>query len=938
MGSGQMTGRDEQRVSALDRPRLRGLLAEGVTVITPNRRLSRDLKRDFDGAQQASGRRVWTAADVLPWDAWLVRSFGEVEPDPNSALPALLSPVQQQTLWRQIVRESGATAGLLHADVLASTADQAWDLLQAEGKLADLGRTATNDEQAAFQGWVREFGRRLSLRAAISAAELPTWLAAALRSGSWKPARPILLAGFDRLTTRQRQLVDALGATGWVKDAPLDPTRPVARAVRIESADRRTQWQQVAAWVHARLARNPGARIGIVVPDLGAERDALVQALTDALLPSLRVWPRNDAVRPFNLSLGRPLAQEPLVATALVLFDLLGGALEVARVSSLLRSPFLAGGAPEEAEWARRARLDRALRDDGAWQVTLDRLRRRALRIDRDGIAHPDSAPQLGQALGRIAQRVAPLRTRRQPMPSWVTLLFDVLRDAGFPGTRTLDSVEYQAYQALRHTVAGLGSLDALLGPVTFSAALSEVRRAAADTLFQAESPDVPVQVLGVLEASHLEFDHLWVANLAEDRWPPEAQPNPLLPLALQRSWQLPSASAELSLMRAKQQMAGWAASSAELIYSHAALDGDRPCLRSPLTAAIAAQPFAALMAAEVTQVAAALKRGVALVSEVDAQAPELDAARAASIRGGTRLFADQSACPFRAFATHRLHASALVAPKPGLDASTRGRLLHDTLAAFWSGLGSQAALRALGDRALHERVVDAARAALDRLAQDQPDLLGQRLRDLEEERLRRAVHAWLDVEDARPPFTVESVEAQGEVDLAGLRVTVRPDRVDRLADGSLAIIDYKTGRVSMQSWLGERPDQPQLLLYATAYAAGMASGVPQPVGAIAFAQLRPGETKIVAVAAQEGLLTDARVVATDEVLIAQPGWSGLLEDWRVLLHRLARQFIAGDAAVAPKAGSTCTHCDLRLLCRRDERAALAVRLAERSTEEGDSD
>jgi len=913
----------------MDRSRLHGLLADGATVVTPNRRLARELKREFDLAQQASGRQVWPSADLLPWRAWLARCFDDAQP--AAPKPMLLSPLQQQVWWRQILRGSRAARALVHVDAVGASADAAWALLHENADLATVAQRAGSDDQVAFIGWAREFARRLQQRHAVSAVQLPAWLVQALHDGAWLPRATLVLAGFDRLSAAQHGLIAALQAAHVaVVEVPEDEPSQAVVPVRIECADLWMQWQQVAAWAAARLRAVPQARIGIVVPDLGAQRDALVHALTDALMPSLRIQPEQDGARPFNLSLGGPLAQEPLVATALDLFDLMCGPLEVARIGSLLRSPFVAGGAVDEVEWSRRARLDRALRDDGMWQLTLDQLRRAAGRTDADGQPHAEGAPWLSQALGRAAHRVATTGTRRQSLSTWVALLFGALQDLGFPGSRTLDSVEFQALARWRELMASLSSLDTAFGPATLTEAVGLLRRAAGDTVFQAESADVPVQVLGVLESAHLRFDCLWVANLSDERWPAEVQPNPLLPLVLQRGWQVPNASPDLALAHARHLMMQWASSTAELVFSHALREGDRQALPSPLIASTPARPFTDLAAPETVAPAMALRRDVGLDPVIDEQAPALDTMQAVAMRGGTRLFADQSACPFRAFATHRLHAQPLQAPAPGLDPVTRGGLLHTTLEAFWTDLGSQAALRALGDGALHTRVSASADRALDVLAQRRPGLLGPRLRELERERLLRAVHAWLDIEDARPPFTVVTVEVQAEIGIGGIHLSVRPDRVDRLEDGSLAIIDYKTGRASVNAWLDERPDQPQLPLYATAYAAGAMPGGVQPVGVIAFAQLRPGETKVIGLAARDGLIPGAQVIGADEVKFGRPGWDGLIEDWRTLLERLARQFVRGDAAVAPKAlPATCAHCELPLLCRREERESFAARVAE---------
>jgi inactivated superfamily I helicase len=47
----------------------------------------------------------------------------------------------------------------------------------------------------------------------------------------------------------------------------------------------------------------------------------------------------------------------------------------------------------------------------------------------------------------------------------------------------------------------------------------------ARERVFQPETPAVPIQILGPLEADHLEFDHLWVLGLTDEAWPRMARP-----------------------------------------------------------------------------------------------------------------------------------------------------------------------------------------------------------------------------------------------------------------------------------------------------------------------------------------------------------------------------------------------------------------------------
>src|SRR5258708_20442248 len=81
-------------------PTIISALADGVTAITPNRRLARQLLREFDRAHQAIGRRTWPTASVLPYATWL-ETLCEQRADSvtEAGAMALLTPPQGFHLW-----------------------------------------------------------------------------------------------------------------------------------------------------------------------------------------------------------------------------------------------------------------------------------------------------------------------------------------------------------------------------------------------------------------------------------------------------------------------------------------------------------------------------------------------------------------------------------------------------------------------------------------------------------------------------------------------------------------------------------------------------------------------------------------------------------------------------------------------------------------------
>jgi ATP-dependent helicase/nuclease subunit B len=175
--------------------------------------------------------------------------------------------------------------------------------------------------------------------------------------------------------------------------------------------------------------------------------------------------------------------------------------------------------------------------------------------------------------------------------------------------------------------------------------------------------------------------------------------------------------------------------------------------------------------------------------------------------------------------------------------------------------------------------------------------------RDLEKQRLQKLLPDWLDIEKARPEFTVAGIEAERPITLGGLRVSVRADRVDALPDGREIILDYKTGQLKSNVWEGERPDEPQLPLYCVTNE--------QAVAGAAFALIRVGELRFRGLTSSDVNLPSLKKMSIDP---AVPFDRQLLE-WQRELEHLAENFLAGNAEVDPKKGA-CDNCGQRAFCR----------------------
>jgi ATP-dependent helicase/nuclease subunit B len=154
------------------------------------------------------------------------------------------------------------------------------------------------------------------------------------------------------------------------------------------------------------------------------------------------------------------------------------------------------------------------------------------------------------------------------------------------------------------------------------------------------------------------------------------------------------------------------------------------------------------------------------------------------------------------------------------------------------------------------------------------------------------------DIESTRAPFAILELEAAHRVQIAGALINVRIDRVDRLEDGSHAILDYKSGRAVSPDWEVERTTHPQLLVYL------LAAGV--VVSALAVAHLDPKSVVFKGIGDQDGRLPGVK---------AAGDWTTQVAGWRQQVAQLAEDFVRGHASVDPMDGA-CDYCHLHAFCR----------------------
>ncbi|MGH6636849.1 MAG: PD-(D/E)XK nuclease family protein, partial [Gammaproteobacteria bacterium] len=408
-------------------------------------------------------------------------------------------------------------------------------------------------------------------------------------------------------------------------------------------------------------------------------------------------------------------------------------------------------------------------------------------------------------------------------------------------------------------------------------------------------------QILDIGEAYGMHFDALWVMGLHDERWPPAVEPMPFIPMPLQHQAGIPEISADQVLARAVATTEVLIDCAPEVVLSYPQREGDRRLAASPLIKRVPATDVKELVNPWPEGYARQIWRSARLDYLDDTSAPPL--ALNTRARGGAGVIREQARCPFRAFAVYRLGARPLGEGVPGLDRAQRGALVHRVLQDLWSALGSQAALRPISEPALTDLVRDAVKRTLEDAG------LSDRFGTLEGERLIALTQEWIEVERARAPFEVLATEAKRELTIGGLTLELRIDRIDRLSDGRLAAIDYKTGDAAIEAWFEERPEEPQLPLYALVLGDDCAM--------LSFAKLKRGQCGYLGLCATQEEGTGLAALQGSKWANRHPSWEALLATWRAHIESLAEEFRSGNARVAPKNGpETCRTCALPGLCR----------------------
>ena len=868
---------------------------ESIT-LTPSARLAHELQTKETQTKLNDGSETWETPAIRPLDVWLEGLQTEYFVAHTDAFIGL-SSAQAELVWQNIIAQDvyEGAAGL------AKLAQGAWRTIH-EHQLRPFDQwpeLLINEDQRSFRRWANAYIEYCQSHRLTDFPQFLSALPGYIQSGLIELPRAITLFGFDLelapayvaiLAQLRKQGVVINRSSPKVGDTKNNITLHTCLTVEEEII-------KAAQWARAHIEANPSHRVAIVTPQLNRLLPRIENLLRRVLdPPGLHLEPSAQAY--WHISLGHPLAQRPLVSDLLHLLTLKPHRISQADASRLLRSPWLRGWSKEKEA---RHRLIMTLNDKEpfwlAWRELIERANKAGCRE---------------WAKGFDRWRQHRLKTaKKMPCIDWSAEFQKELSAVGYGFGRPLNSVEYQTMQHWHRILESFSGLATTQIPfvvqMTRHTALAQLHNLCSHTSFREQDIGAPLTIMGVREAMGSNFDAIWLSQLDQESWPSSPQRDPFIPASLQTS--LPHATADGCLAIARCQLRALMGTAPMLHGSYCVGDEAVKLEVTPLLREVAHIDYVTTDAVVETQNDGPLY----LEKLAHDYGPPLQ--REKITRGGVGLLNDQAACPFKAFAIHRLHAKDIRPPKPGISKKDRGTMVHDILESFWKETVDSSGLAKLDDHALKDRINHHTTERMNQYMIKHPRALSQSEQALEIQNIARKLVAWLTLERKRPAFTTQTLEASVSLSVSGLTLSGKPDRIDQLASGEQLVIDYKTGEASIGKWnpTGRLRDG-QLPVYALTLE-------PPPAG-IGFAKIAKDGVSFDGLSASDLEIEGITSIQTHNRgdFKAIEGWGQLLKAWRDQLDALADEYQAGHAAVDPIKPEVCRYCHLKAVCRIKEK------------------
>ena len=748
-----------------------------------------------------------------------------------------------------------------------------------------------------------------------------------------------------------------------------DISKVLDNVVRVDFDTLDEEISKCASWARRTIEKNPEkCHVGIAVPNLSELQPRIERIFSAILNPNALLEERQVHNFSFHITIGTALSQIPLVVDIFNLIELMRPKFDIECFSAVLRSDRIKGWEHESEarsklamdlvkigsksisidnvirfiDYSQPRRLLSSLASDleelGGKSVSADELLgfiqeerpkykqfhdllfKLAMDLKEKG-SEPVPVndvirfireetfeyPQLRKLLTK-ARTMLSNAPKRAEYGFWSRFINDWIRHFQSPSLegRNFGIDEFHAHQKWGELVERVAEYGFLGTEVELSEVISKLYRTASDQIITPPAIRVPIQIGGLAALSGQSFTHLWIMEMNNENVPGMPRPTPFIPVSVQKTFEIPNASSTGVEQFVDKKLSRLMSNTQQAVLSYAKFDSDDHEF----------QPSSRLTKYKATPEATSEICSVAYEQYQERIAPAFHTLEkysnwivdpvsdVESIRGGTGILKSQSQCPFQAFAQYRLNARQIDQLQPGISPLEHGSVTHEMFELLYEKFGSQKSLEKTGVNNFVREAELIAEQVVEKMNNRRICPLSQEILDNQVERMKSLAENWFEQDMDRMPFKVVKREERYETFIGNLPVNLMIDRVDITKNGAI-VIDYKTGLCSIAHLNGERPRDPQLMIYAHAL-----KQTGEDLEGVGYAKLSIDGTRF------------SSFHKSDKRSERQETWQEAQVRWEQVLNRLATGFMTGDASLDPLS-IACDFCHLGTLCRIDEIAGI---------------
>ena len=844
-------------ISVKDKPYL---VESNQTIVCPNKRLAVETTRALDQFHMNRGDESWENPKCCSLDDFFISEYNAYAAD----FGVKTSIISESKLTYYLMKT--APSGL--AKFSRRTAAAIRLIIGYKIPLSEISQTEIGED--SFADWINH---ALELRGnhEILAEEIPRLL----EDASYTPKKRILLNNIEQLTAHQLCYFSAMTKKAPVffvhqNDIPskfegstdeLVTTRKVLTPYSVKEFD--TIFSEIAAaadWAKSRLAKNPNAKIGIVAPRLNAMYEIFARQFGATLEPL-----KGSLSSRFNISGGVPLKNEYVWKNLKKLVRLISGPIKSFKAQEIAYSMQAYQNWFNEAAYTSRQRHRHFISPDEIFSEIVPRSIKKALEV----------------------------RQKNRSLSDWLELFGQVATSLFQNSSSRFGSKQFQANETLTDCIQVYKvQLQSEKQPIPLFKAWLFLEDMIEEATLPIERSQSPIQILGMLETTGLDFTDLWICGMEHENFPSTVSASLLLSSKTKREYGLPRSSPQQELDFARARINSWLASSENTIFSFSR------------ETEISKENALTTLLSKHNSVVQEPIGGKTLNPFFSSQSVEMErynddhgsSIQETLLKGGTRRLSLHQECNFKSFAEFQLKLRPIEAVPLLSGPLERGTMLHEILHALRSENESSADYLEITSESIRlfcEKIVE------------KNDRLPDSFRRAEIGRLSAIIESFLEIERSRLPFQTVAVEKKFILELDDIQIEIRVDRIDSNETGML-VFDYKSSNRSISQNSIAAPRDLQLPAYSL---------IEDQVTGVFYFNLTSERSNISGVS--NGPLSDTEN-SDIKTFTPKQGWIKQREEWRTIISSIGESIKRGDAFVGGSARE-CENCGFKGLCRIKE-------------------